>query len=236
MIHIGMTPAWEEAKAYQYIKRDYVASVIRSGGFPLLLPATDDTKILDEAFDASDGIIFSGGSDVDPALYEAEKLPHCGELCPLRDRMETYLMQRALSEGKPFLAICRGFELMNVMLGGTLYQDIAAEMSKEIFHPQYDKPSTKVHDMTLVPGTLLRKTAGLDSFMVNSRHHQGVKSVGRGLTISAKAPDGLVEGLELPGHPLAIAIQWHPESLSDRYPEARAMFDLLLERAGQKKA
>ena len=236
MIRIGITPAWEEDKAYQYIKRDYVASVIRSGGFPLILPATDDEKLLDEAFELSNGMVFSGGSDVDPALYDEELLPHCGELCPLRDRMETYLMKRALNEGKPFLAICRGFELLNVLLGGTLYQDIATEMSKEIFHPQYDHPSTKVHDMTIVPGTLLHQSTGLDSFMVNSRHHQGVKTVGRGLVVSAKAPDGLVEGLELPGHPLAIAIQWHPESLSDRYPEARAMFDLLLKRASGTKA
>lgn len=236
MVHIGITPAWEEEKGFAYIKQDYVASTIRAGALPLTFPATEDTAVLDEAFSLVDGIVFSGGSDVDPALYEAEKHPLCGELCPLRDRMETYLMKKALAEGKPFLAICRGFELLNVVLGGTLYQDIAEEMSKEIHHPQYDTPRTKVHGMNIVKGTLLHQTTGLDHFEVNSRHHQGVKKVGDGLVVSAIAPDGLVEGLELPGRALALAVQWHPESLSDRYPEARALFDLLIRRAKEARA
>lgn len=231
MMLIGLTAALDDNVQRSLLNLDYTQSVLRGGALPLVLPICTDEKALDAMFDAVDALVFTGGADVAPSLYGEEKLPFCGELCPDRDQMEIHLLRRALNEGKPFLAICRGFELFNIILGGTLYQDIAQQMSDEIYHPRYETPRTKVHGMNVVKGSLLHTVTGLDTFEVNSRHHQGVKTVGKGLVVSATAPDGLVEGLELPDHPLAFGIQWHPEALSDRYPEALAIFKLLTARA-----
>ncbi len=238
MILIGVTPDWNEEQKRLLLNQDYQNAVLHSGALPVILPLTNDKKMLDAAFDTADGLLFTGGADVDPTLYGEKKLPCCGSLCPMRDKMELYLMNRAIREKKPFLAICRGFEVMNIALGGSLYQDIAEQMSKELRHPVYEQPRTKVHDMQIVSGTRLHAVMGLDTFQVNSRHHQGVKKVADGLIVNAIASDGLIEGFELPEHqhPLALGVQWHPEALEDRYPEAAKLFTLLAEVCKQQKS
>lgn len=236
MVTIGVTPMWDEASRRAYINQDYLDSVLRAGGLPLVLPLCDSRDAWEQMLDRVDGVIFSGGADVQPSLYGEEKLPFCGETCEKRDAQESYMIGLALEIHKPFLAICRGFELLNVVLGGTLYQDIEQQMSDKIKHPRYEVPRTKVHGMRVVKGTLLSALTQMDSFDVNSRHHQGVKTVGRGLLVNAVAPDGLVEGLELPDHPEAMAVQWHPEALSDRYTEALALFNHLTECAREARA
>ena len=224
---IGLTPSVSDNHKQIALNRDYSEAVRRSGALPVLLPLTEDTYILDGIFDRLDGMVFTGGADIEPAMYGQEKLPVCGETEPQRDGMEMYLLRRCLLAGLPFLAICRGFEVMNIAAGGTLYQDIETQRPDSVKHPCYDTPAEKVHAVSFVAGTKLRQIEDMPETRVNSRHHQGVREVGKGMTVSAYAEDGLIEGLEIPDHPFAIGIQWHPETLSAFTPEAQRLFDAL---------
>ena len=194
---IGLTPSQDE-KGRQFLNPDYIASVLRSGALPLVLPLTGDEACLEEALGRIDGLLLTGGADVGPDRYGEEKLSLCGETAPERDRMEFFLCRRALEKNLPLLAICRGHQVLNCVLGGTLYQDIAAQFGRAIRHPCHETPRDGVHAVKLTAGTRLRAIAGLDRLTVNSRHHQAVKALGRGLIVSARAEDGLIEGVELP--------------------------------------
>ncbi len=230
---IGMTPSFSDQRPQMTLNLDYVSAVMRSGVLPVVLPVTEDQRLLDAMYEHVDGVVFTGGADLSPSLYGEEKLPECGNTEPARDRMELALLRRCIREGKPFLAICRGFELLNVAMGGTLYQDIASQRPDSLFHPCYDTPAKQVHTVRVMADTRLMRIEGMEELQVNSRHHQGVKTVGRDLAVSAVASDGLVEGLELPSHPFAIGVQWHPETLSPFAGEAQRLFDALADQVNQ---
>jgi putative glutamine amidotransferase len=152
-----------------------------------------------------DGLVLTGGSDVDPARYGAPRHPETGEPDPDRDSLETVLLREALERDLPVLAICRGHQLLNVVLGGTLAQHIEGHL-----HPK----QPDVHPITIASPSRLWSILGVDEFMVNSRHHQGVDRVASGLVVVARAPDNVVEALELPGKRFVLAVQWHPEDRS----------------------
>ncbi len=228
---IGLTPSMSDNKKQLTMNRDYTDAVQRSGALPVVIPMTDDQEALSGIFDQLDGIVFTGGADLVPALYGQETLPVCGSTEPMRDSLEMFLMQRCLKEGKPFLAICRGFEVFNVVLGGSLYQDIETQRPDSLYHPCYSTPADQVHSVSVVQNTRLMDIVNMKEVRVNSRHHQGVCEVGKGLTVSAYASDGLVEGLELPEHPFAVGIQWHPETLSSFAPEEQRFFNALRQAA-----
>ncbi len=232
---IGLTPSISDNHKQIVLNLDYAEAVRRSGAVPVILPMTDDPETLSALFECLDGMVFTGGADLSPSLYGEQTLPVCGGTEPLRDAMELPLLRRCLDEGKPFLAICRGFELLNAALGGTLYQDIETQRPGSLFHPCYDTPADQVHAVSIEAGTHLREIEAAEEVHVNSRHHQGANVIGQGLVISARATDGLVEGLELPGHPFAIAVQWHPETLSSYAPEAQRLFDALKAAAERGK-
>ncbi len=221
---IGVTPSLTE-KGNMTLNQDYVDAVFRAGALPVLLPLTEDEKTMREMLNRIDGLLLTGGADVGPDMYGEEKLPCCGEVTPARDRFEFPLCRLALEMDKPILAICRGHQVLSCVLGGTLYQDVAEQFSPELKHPQYDIPRDKAHGMTVEEGSLLHKITGLNEFTVNSRHHQAVKTPGAGLKVIAHAPDGLIEGVELPGKRFVLGVQWHPEALGDRYEEAQALFN-----------
>ena len=233
---IGLTPSVSDNHKQIVLNRDYAEAVRRCGALPVLLPLAVDDYTLDGLFNRLDGIVFTGGADLEPATYGMEKLPVCGETEPQRDEMEIYLIRRCLLTGLPFLAICRGFEVMNAALGGTLYQDIATQRPGSVKHPCYDTPADKVHAVSFVQGTRLTMIEDMPVTRVNSRHHQGVCEVGKGLTVSAYAEDGLIEGIELPEHPFAVGVQWHPETLSSFTPEAQRLFDALTAAAVRRMA
>ena len=224
MILIGVTPSLTE-KGNITLNQDYVDAVFRAGALPVLLPLTQDEKTMREMLCRVDGLLLTGGADVGPDMYGEEKLPCCGDVTPARDRFEFPLCRMALEMDKPILAICRGHQVLSCVLGGTLYQDVAEQFSPELKHPQYDIPRDKAHGMTVEEGSLLHKITGLTEFTVNSRHHQAVKTPGKGLKVIAHAPDGLIEGVELPGKRFVLGVQWHPEALGDRYEEAQALFN-----------
>lgn len=225
---IGLTP-FQDEKRRMCINPDYPEAVLRAGALPVILSVTDDKQALEEALSRIDGLVLTGGADIEPRWYGEETLPLCGETAPLRDEMEFYLCRRALEMDMPLLAICRGFEVLNVALGGTLYQDIAAQLGDALKHPCYDTPRDQVHAVRVEEHTRLRAITGLGEMRVNSRHHQGVKALGKGLCVSARAEDGLIEGIELPGKRFVVGVQWHPESLSDYRKEAQALFNALRE-------
>ncbi len=229
---IGLTPTLDDHTRQITVNQDYPDSIARAGALPVLLPLTDDPAALEETLRRIDGLLLIGGGDVEPSAYGEKTLPACGEAIPLRDRMELYLCRRAVGLGLPVLGVCRGLQVLNVALGGTLYQDLATQFGEQIIHPRHDIPKGFAHEVTTTPGSRLRAVTGLKAFSVNSRHHQGIKALGRGLMVSAAAPDGLIEGIELPGDVFTVAVQWHPESLSAFRPEAQALFNAFAEACG----
>ncbi|MDR1786740.1 MAG: gamma-glutamyl-gamma-aminobutyrate hydrolase family protein [Spirochaetaceae bacterium] len=209
---IGVIPLWDEKKDSLWMLPGYMQGLQEAGALAVMLPLTDSEGVLGEAARLCDGFLFTGGHDVDPQVYGEEKSPRCGAPCTARDRMESFLFRAAvLGEGKPALGICRGIQLFNALLGGTLYQDIPSELSTRITHVQgapYDVPA---HGVRIAPGSPLADLLGTDSLQVNSYHHQGIKRLAPGLEPMAAAEDGLVEAVYMPGKPFVWAVQWHPE-------------------------
>lgn len=195
---VGITYRFEEKLA------PYVAAVEHAGleAVPLQAPGP-------HSLDGLDGLLVSGGTDIDPELYGEEPEPETDEPDAERDAMELWLLQDALEQDLPVLAICRGMQLFNVALGGALRQHLpSAELHRQ-------RGVADVHEVKVTPGTVLAQITGPGPFTVNSRHHQAVSQVAKDLRISAKSTDGVVEGLEFPGKCFAVAVQWHPE---DRVP------------------
>ncbi len=203
---------------------DYPRSVALAGGLPVELTRDADAK---ETVNHLDGLVLTGGADIDPAYYDQDPDPDLGPLEPDRDAWEMELLAAARERDIPVLAICRGFQMVNVVFGGTLRQHV--ELEEGAGHPQWDVDGHEAtHRVHVVDGT----TAGAlydGEIAVNSLHHQVVDEVGEGLIVSAKAPDGVVEGLETPDGRI-VAVQWHPELLKKPDPA----FVWLVQEAGQR--
>ena len=229
---IGVTGGLNE-KGFLNIRNGYMQSVVRAGGIPVLLPLDAPEEILRDAFERMDGVLISGGADIDPALYGEETLPECGALDPARDRQEMLMAKWSRSAGKPALGICRGCQVMNVAAGGTLVQDIAStyHISKDV-HSQPEDYAVTTHWVDLVPGTLAADVMGCEEVRVNSRHHQCVKDLAPGMVLDGRSrDDGIIESFHDPKHPFYLAVQWHPEMLSADRPEALALFEALVRKS-----
>ena len=230
----------------------YVHAVARAGAAPLLIPNLTDKTLLRTLYDLLDGLLLSGGEDIDPAHYGELRHEKCGPVSPDRDKVELTLIRWAMDDGKPLLGICRGIQVLNVALGGSLYQDIQTQVQGAGRHdgrPDYPRnclshpvlstacpeQSRRVEGTAIVaPQTHLAHILGpLNSprplYWVNSLHHQAIKDVAPGLTVAACAPDGIVEAVEVEGHPFAIGVQWHPEELAENDVRAQRIFDALVE-------
>lgn len=226
MYTVGITPGVRD-NGWITINNDYVNAIKRAGMLPVLLPLTDDEDLLDSALIAVDALVFSGGGDVNPALYGEERLPDNEDQNDVRDRMEIYLAKRAVALEIPVLAICRGIQIMAVAFGGTLYQDIGKQYKNDIEHMRMDLARDVVHSVAIKEDSLLHSIVGAEEIMVNTRHHQAVKTAPEGFTVTATAPDGVIEAMERRDVPFCIATQWHPEALSDRYPAHHKLFEAL---------
>lgn len=190
--------------------RAYVAAVQRAGGIGLVLPP-DEAAVADPdiLLDRVDGLILAGGADIDPSSYGAEPHPETRGTWPERDRFELALARRALERDMPLLGICRGMQLLNVALGGSLDQHLPESTGSEA-HRTVAGTFSK-HDVRLEPDSLACAAAGTESFLVWSHHHQGLDRVGDGLRVSGWADDELPEAIELPGKRFALGVVWHPE-------------------------
>ncbi|MEJ2734288.1 MAG: gamma-glutamyl-gamma-aminobutyrate hydrolase family protein [Anaerolineae bacterium] len=210
--------------------RSYVDAVIRAGAAPLLIPNVTDRTLLRTLYDLLDGLLLSGGGDIDPGYYGESRHRACGIPDPERDETELALIRWAIEEGKPLLAICRGIQVLNVALGGTLYQDLQAqapEAERHNWSPGYARDYV-AHSVSIGPQTRLRRIVGADPLPVNSFHHQAIKDVAPGLTVTARAPDRIIEAVEGEGHTFVVGVQWHPEGLAREDTRAQNLFDVLV--------
>jgi len=189
----------------------YMQAIEACGGLPIMLPLTDDFGELEDAFAICDGILLTGGHDVSPMVYGEKPIKECGLSCELRDKMEGFLLSKAIEADKPVLGICRGIQFMNAYLGGTLFQDLPTEYESKVEHhmePPYDRA---IHNVEILEGTRLAKIIGSGTKGVNSYHHQAVRDLSEKLVKMAVSEDGLVEAVEYPGKKFIIGVQWHPE-------------------------
>ena len=189
----------------------YIDAVTRAGGEPVLLEQATDLDSAKAALDTVDALILTGGEDVDPSYYNEEPDPMLEEPNPARDTSDYWMMTAALDEDFPTLATCRGMQVMNVVCGGTLYQDLPTQFDSDIQHRDPELVDFTYHDVTIEDGSLLAQIMGAGKLNVNSWHHQGIKTVGEGLTVTARSDDGLVEALEMQDKTFMLGVQFHPE-------------------------
>jgi putative glutamine amidotransferase len=233
---IGITIGYDDRRSgIHELRHEYVGSVEETGALPFVLvpgKPEDAPSLLDRL----DGLLLSGGSDVDPALYGRPPHPKLGKVIRERDDFELALCREALQRDVPILAICRGQQVLNVATGGTLVQDLPSELGSMDHDPRRQRWQV-AHDVRIVPGTRLSEILGRDKVSVNSFHHQAVENLGAGLIVSARSEkDDVVEGIEMPGRHFVVAVQWHPESFLGRPDGFRSLFEALraatLDRVG----
>ena len=230
---IGLLAEIDENE-YSGVKRQYTYATEAAGGVPVLLPYTDDSELVREAVAACDGILLTGGGDVNPDLYGEAMRETCGRVNPLRDDLELAAFAAALELGRPVLAICRGIQLMNVALGGTLYQDIPTELDTNIMHRQTEGRYELSHYVTVVGGTPLDALLGEERIQVNSFHHQAIRELAAGLAVMARADDGIIEAVYGTDSHYIRGYQWHPELIYDTDEFAPLLFEDFINAAREK--
>ncbi len=234
---IGITPDTrvdEQVTKYE-LKAAYAEAVLRAGGLPLVLPYSDDSTVIEAYLDRISGLVISGGGfDISPELYGATPQPGLGPLKESRTAFELKLLRAALSRSVPVLGVCGGMQLINVALGGTLHQDIALELPQAKQHQQAHDRAHPQHPVEVLDGTHLAEGVGKGQLMVNSTHHQAISAVGTGLIVSAKAADGIIEGIETKDG-VAMGVQWHPEMMIDTVPHHLGVYRTLVNRARDRR-
>ncbi|MBF1300380.1 MAG: gamma-glutamyl-gamma-aminobutyrate hydrolase family protein [Parvimonas sp.] len=218
-----------------YVNQDYVEAILRAGGIPFIIPFNEDLESTREMVEQVDGIILSGGHDVDPHNYGEEPLLKIGEVFPERDAFDMEIYKTAIKLKKPIFGICRGYQIINVVNGGTLYQDLSYADFVKLKHNQGDNPSQATHLVELKDGTFLRNILG-EEYKVNSFHHQIVKDVAAGFKIVAKSSDGVVESIEkITEDCFVIGLQWHPEMLSLNCKKSQEIFNSFVKKVIEYK-
>lgn len=208
-----------------------VKAVERAGGLPLLIPLALDETTLRALYTRLDGVLFSGGGDIDPKHYGGQLTAQVGGVDSERDRTELTLARWAAAEAKPLFGICRGSQVLNVALGGTLYCDVSEHPGAHRHTYAPNLPfDLRPHAVQVEEDSLLARVLGEPMAQVNSLHHQASKEIAPGLRVVARAPDGLVEALEIIAHPFALTVQWHPECLPEA-PEMRRLFEAFVQAA-----
>ncbi|MCC6238717.1 MAG: gamma-glutamyl-gamma-aminobutyrate hydrolase family protein [Phycisphaerales bacterium] len=229
---IGISTDYISTKRCYSLGFDYVRAVLRAGGLPLLIPFQIPLEQIGSVLDSLDGIIISGGDDADPARWGEARHPAAVPLDPDRERFDLALLEQAQKRTMPILGICLGSQLINIQRGGSLVQylpDIATRGSLE--HRTLTDPTR--HEVRLVDGSRLAGVMGCVTCSVNTRHKQAISTPGRGLKVVATATDNVIEAVEDPDYPFLLAVQWHPENLTDEPPHLR-LFHALVQAAGQR--
>ena len=211
---IGVIPLWDDKRESLWMLPGYMDGIICAGGLPVMFPLSSDEAVIEQICQTVDGLLFTGSHDVSPGLYNEETSAVCGTVCKERDSMETMLFSTFVSSmNKPVLGICRGIQLINSLLGGTLYQDLPSQFSGRIpvdhrQAPPYDVPS---HSVIISRGSPLHTLVKSDRIEVNSSHHQAICELSPELECMAIAEDGLKEAVYMPNRRFVWAVQWHPE-------------------------
>ena len=214
---------------------DYVAGVAQAGGTPMILPPLPGTA--EEVAGRIDGLLLCGGSDLDPGYYGEEPIPELGATLPERDAFEMALVEQAFERGIPVFGICRGLQVLNVALGGTLYQDLPSQLSTDgsIAHRQQMPKWQWTHEVEVDGDSSIARIMETDGLRVNSYHHQAVKDLADGLVVAANASDGVVEAVESPNlsERWLVGVQWHAEAMRDAGPTHRNLFEAHVAAAGR---
>lgn len=228
---IGITTYADEKTDEFHLPRAYVYAVRQAGGLPILL--TPGEARLDSVLQLVDGLIFAGGGDIGPDLYDGASHPTISGVNSSRDDFELHLAQKAVARTQPILGICRGLQLLNVALGGTLVPHLPDILGAKIEHRAKSAEFVE-HSVKIVSGSRLAEMIGATDIKVQSKHHQALDKIPDVWHVAAHAPDGVVEGLEHRDHPWMISVLWHPEeSLED--PDHRAIFKAFVDEAGKQQ-
>ncbi len=234
---IGITSSHSKNKfglPQVHLMRTYIDAIIKAGGVPVIIPSELPEESWKLLYEKLDGILFSGGGDIDPKKFNGEAHPTVSGIDYDRDALEIPLVLQAIEDKKPFFGICRGFQILNVALGGTLYTHVSDQLKNSLEHSTAkDLPrDTLVHEVKIEEKSHLAKILGKPILKVNSWHHQGVKDIPPQLKIVAHSPDGLVEAMELNDHPFGMAVQWHPEWMPED-KSMQALFKAFVEASGK---
>ena len=227
---IGLTASHDLSTDDLKMGHFYIDAIRKNGAIPLVLPLTLDEEEAGPLADTLDGFLFSGGPDVHPFLFGEETLAGCGDFSPLRDSSELLLLSQVYERKKPVLGICRGAQLINIALGGDIYQDIFSQLSGRvpIAHRQPFNATHPAHRVAVETGSRLAQISESLSLEVNSLHHQAIRNVAPCLTVCGRASDGIIEAVEQPGHPFLLGVQWHPEQLAGKYSHADRLFSAFI--------
>ena len=225
---IGILPLYDPQKNSYWMLPQYLEAIQACGGLPLILPPRLDEEEMAQILNLCQGFLFPGGQAIEPARYGMERSAWCAPSLPQRDLLEFSLFHRAYQMEKPMLGICRGLQLFNTALGGTLYQHLPAELPGALDHDMTKPYDRVVHTVRLEEGTPLRQLAGQEVIGVNSYHHQAVHKLAPGLLPMAWAPDGVLEAAYAPDRQFLWGIQWHPEYLW-RWAEHGGIFQMFVD-------
>ena len=234
---IGITSSYSWRKEIFSLSEYYVKAVEKAGGIPYVIPARLDLDILDDIANLLDGLLLSGGGDIDPKHYSLDVFEDLS-IEPGRDELEMRLVRIFLEKEKPIFAICRGIQILNVALGGSLHQEISKMTN--VKHRWYDENGLQipgwypVHEVEIIEKTLLGDILGKRRVWVNSTHHQAVKDLGEGLKVNAVSKDGIIEGVEHTDHPFIVGVQWHPERMFEKYEDHFKLFRAFVKHASME--
>lgn len=229
---IGITCGEDELNFFS--RRFYVSVIEAVGGVPVLLPSVQRTVIREKYLSLLNGIILSGGVDVNPLYFGEEPVPGMREISPERDEFEMMLAKEFFALGKPILAVCRGCQVLNLSLGGSIFQDINSQIDQIIKHDQKAPRYCPTHSIKVIQGTRLSQILLQEHVRVNSFHHQAVKSPAPGFSVTAVASDGIIEAIEADDHPFALGVQWHPECTWQQDLGSYRLFRTFIQHAGAR--
>lgn len=218
---------WEYNRAYVAI----IQAVEEAGGLPVLIPISIKDEALRDIYERLDGVLLPGGGDMRPNIYGAEMHPLTHNIDDDRDRIEVNLTRWAVDDDIPVFGICRGHQVVNVALGGTLIQDVPSEIGKAIAHNVTEPRDSRPHEVKIDPNSRLANILGTTQIAVNSLHHQSVGEAAPNTCVTAYSPDGVVEALEMPDKKFVLSVQWHPEDLYRGDPAMKRLFKAFVEAA-----
>ena len=231
---IGVLPLYDEEKNSIWMLPGYMEGIKKAGGIPVILPYGATKEELEQLNSMMDGYLFTGGNDVNPTLYKAKKKDCCGLINPIRDEMEKNLYEIAKRDDKAILGICRGIQIINVLEGGSLYQDLESDHPSKVIHKMEGNYDKKSHSVYVFHDSPLRNLVQVDSLGVNSLHHQAVRRIASSLKSMAVSEDGLVEAIYHPKMKFMWAVQWHPEYMLNDENTSIKIFKAFVEAAKMK--